>query len=212
MADLSFSDERHARLYGHILLEALSGPWARPIQLETGPAFTEMCRVLYERQRSRLKHRPLDLSADDIDWAAVRALAPLMLHWYDDEFHLTTGHDLEELRELGQLAVEARREYRTPRHAIAYAIGECEVVLPAAYFEDRSFVAAVPDESSWNLVVPECARDRRGEFLDPLRVRFEESEPRRRWVELSVGSMDELQDWVETRRRKRRDPRSKPPA
>lgn len=46
MAELSFVDERHAQLYGHILVEALSGPWAHPIKIEIGPAFSEMCRQL----------------------------------------------------------------------------------------------------------------------------------------------------------------------
>jgi hypothetical protein len=157
MADLGFGDWRRAQLYGHVLLEALSGPWAPLIKRDTGSAFIEICRVLSERETERLMRDPVDLSADDIDWAAVRALAPPMLAMYGDDFRSITGHDLEELRELGQSAIDLRREYRTPRQAISYAIGDCEVVLPTAYFEDRSYVAAVPDEGSWNAVVPMCA-------------------------------------------------------
>jgi hypothetical protein len=147
--------------------------------------------------------RPADLSVDQIDWAAVRALAPLMLQLYDDEFHATTGHDLEELRELGQQAINMRREYRTPRHAVSYAIGDCEVVLPTAFFEDRSYVVAVPEHSSWNAVVPDCARNRRDEFVVPLRSRLPKDCV---WIELSVGSMEELEAWLDARRRKKPKP------
>lgn len=210
MVDRSFAERHSADLYGHILLEALGGPWASHIKRELGPAFAEVCRVLLVRQERRLWSDPVDLAADDIDWAAVRALAPLMLARYDDEFHATTGHDLDELRELGKLAVDARREYQEPRNAISYAIGDCEVVMPTAYLEDRSKVAAVPDASSWNAVAPECARDRRDEFLDPMRSRFKALGAHRAVIEVPVGSIDELQAWVNAHRR-RKAAASRPP-
>lgn len=211
MADEGFRESREADLYSRILVEAMGGPWAPLIKHELGPEFMEMCRVLYERQEGRLRRDPADLSADAIDWAAVRSLAEPTLRLYDDdEFHATTGHNLEELQRLYEIAVSGRREYLRLRHAISYAIGKCEVAFPTAYLEDRTYIAVVPDDDGWNKVVPECARDRRQEFLGPLREHFELRTSAHRWVELPVASSDDLEAWAATRRR-RKPPTSRIP-
>jgi hypothetical protein len=156
-------------------------------------------RALLDRKEERLNSES-PTQIDDIDWAAIRVVAPAMLRLYDDfEFHPITGHTLAELVELERLAIAAWREYRTPRHAILYRIGDCVVELPTGYIDQGVLLAATPDERSWNQAVPECARGRRDEFLGPLRAHFERSTGQRVWEERPVSSMDELLQWVSGR-------------
>jgi hypothetical protein len=201
MREASYLERRLADLYGHVLLEALSGPWARRLRQELGNGLVPLSRALLDRQDERLNSESAT-PIDDIDWAAIRVVAPAMLRLYDDfEFHPTTGHTLAELVELERLAIAAWREYRTPRHAISYRIGDCVVELPTGYIDQGVRLAATPDERSWNQVVPECARGRRDEFLGPLRAHFDGSGSTgtRVWEERPVSTMDELVQWVSGR-------------
>lgn len=188
-----------ADLYGHVLLESVSGPFARRLRHELGDGLVPIWDALLERQRARLKSKS-PTPIDDIDWAAIRVVAPAMLRLYDEStLHLTTGHSLADLAELQRLAIAAWREYRTPCHAISYRIGDCVVELPTGYIDRGVLLAAAPEARSWNDVVPECARDRRDEFLGPLRAHFERSTGQQVWEERPVSSMDELVKWVSGR-------------
>jgi hypothetical protein len=202
---------RLADLYGHLLLEARSGPYSFRIAEELGPGTPPVWLALLERQNSRLRdgHDPVPI--DGIDWAAIRVIAPAMLRRYDDAtLYSTTGYRLPDLAELERLAVSMRREYRTPRHAIAYQIGDCVVEFPAMYVARGVMLAAVPDEPSWDRVVPECARGRREEFLEPLRRAFQGSRTvDRGWAERRVSSIDELREWIEARAAPFRDERAR---
>ena len=196
MSELVYLAKELADLYGHVLLEALSGPVAHHLKHELGDGLVPVWQALLERQEERLMAgSPTPI--DDIDWAALRVVVPAMLRLYDEStLHATTGHTLADLAELERLAIAARREYRTPHHAISYRIGDCVVELPARYIDRGVLLVAAPDNQSWNDAVPNCARDRRDEFLGPLRAQVERSTGQRVWEERKVSSMDELKHWV----------------
>jgi hypothetical protein len=182
-------ERRLADLYAHVLLEAVGGPYAAAIKASLGAGVVPLLNALKARQARRLRRRSDHLPLDDIDWAAVRAVVPEIQARFDDvDLHLLTGHHLEELAELHQMAVERWREYRTPLHAVSYRIGDCVVELPTAYLARGDYVVAVPDLQSWNAVVPPCARDRRDAFLRPLRRHARNA----RWIELRVAAVEEL--------------------
>jgi hypothetical protein len=200
VSDSAFVDPRTAELYARMLLEAVSGPFSRAIQHELGSAIVPLWRALLERQSERLGHELPTLPMDDIDWAAIRVTAPAMLRLYDEgTFHAVAGRSFVDLAELEEMAIAAWREYRTPQHAMSYRVGNCLVELPVVFVARGRRLAAVPDEKSWNAVVPECARDRREEFLAPLRRKFEKGSGDRIWEERSVGSLRELREFVDER-------------
>jgi hypothetical protein len=199
MPEIDHLERELGALYRHVLLEALSGPFARRLWQELGAGLVPLWRALLDRQDERLNSES-PTQIDDIDWAAIRVVAPAMLRLYDEStLHATTGHTLADLAELERLAIAAWREYRTPRHAISYRIGDCVVELPTGYIDRGVLLAAAPDERSWNQAVPECARDRRDEFLGPLRAQFERFTAQPVWEERPVASMDELLQWVSGR-------------
>jgi hypothetical protein len=208
-----------AQLYARILLEAVSGPFTRAIHEELGAALVPLWDALLERHEERLYHRTPTVPMDDIDWAAIRVTAPAMLRIYDEgTFQTIAGRSLADLAELEQMAIAAWREYRVPHHAISYRIGPCVVELPVRYIAMGTRLAGVPDDDSWNSVVPECARDRREEFLTPLRREFEKGGAGHIWEERLVGSLRELREWVdeqaapfEAERRKRWEARPRRP-
>jgi hypothetical protein len=187
-----------AHLYARMLLEAVSGPFTRAIHEELGAALVPLWDALLERHEERLDDGTPTVPMDDIDWAAIRVTAPAMLRIYDEgTFQTIAGRSLADLAELEQMAIAAWREYRTPHHAISYRIGKCVVELPVAWVAKGTTLAGVPDEKSWNSVVPECARDRREEFLAPLRTEFARGGGERIWQEHAVGSLGDLRKWVD---------------
>jgi hypothetical protein len=187
-----------AELYLRLLWE-LGGGYGRALQVDLGEASSDLYVAIRERLRAQgaTKNEASEFDFDDVDWAAIRAIAPAIRNRVPPaEFRIVTGFTFEDLDRLLDRANEAIYRRTTPKHAIALQIGLCQVVIPVRFIAQGQQLAAVPDAASWNTVVPRCARDRREEFLQPLRAYFDRQEGTNRWDERAVNSMAELEAWV----------------
>jgi hypothetical protein len=175
-------------------MDVRGGPWWSRIHPEIGSASIPLYDALFDRVEARLLAGHHDVyELDELDWTAIRCLVPVVLEKHTDrDFHLSTGYSFDDLRGLGERAVDQVRAAGSVGGGISYQIGPCVVSLPVRRIWRKVFLAAAPDESSWDRVVPECARGRREEFIPAPRRHWEQRSGERRWVDIPAESLDDL--------------------
>jgi hypothetical protein len=202
VSDKPVLDRRELQLYGNVLLDILSGPYAARIRGELGRASVPIYEALLQRTELTLASGIEHWQPDDVDWAALRSICPAVLTLHDEaEFATVTGFTFDDVRALQAKAEATVRAYYHIGRRITYQIGSCRVNFPIRYVASGAELAAVPDAQSWDDVVPECARGRRDEFLAPLRRRFQRDSTSgtRLWVELPVRSITALEAYLRDR-------------
>lgn len=195
------ASHRQVVLYRRLLGE-IGGGYGRQMKERLGVASIDVYRALRERLRQRAPTPGSDtptVTLDVVDWAAIRVLAPMVLELYDEgEFRTITGFSLQDAELLLQLARSHIRESHLPPGFITCQIGECLVRLPREHVAD-SLLIGVPDDASWDRVVPECARGRKSEFMSVLQDRYG-SFARWIWEEREAASLEDLETFVRSRR------------
>ena len=126
--------------------------------------------AIYDRYRAAVWSRGLKpWQPDEVDWAAIRVIIPVTLRVSDPAGFLTiTGQSFEAVAQLGEVAAAAFTQFRAGTRGATFQMGDCRLQFPIARSGDDRVVIAVPDLSSWDGVVPQCAHGRREEFLEAL--------------------------------------------
>ena len=183
--------------YARLLLEVLSGPRSSDFAVEFGPAALNLIDALLQRYERRIS-TPSDVNEmDEVDWAAIREIGPVMDRLYDDNtLYAVAGMSKPDLNSVVELAVGHRRRYSTTRDAVVLELGRCAIEFPHASANRRLSMVAVPDAMSWVSVVPNCARDRREEVVAEIRRHFRADGQSRIVLEVAVDSAEDLRAWL----------------
>lgn len=170
---------------------------------DLGPTSGDVYRAARGRIRARLEHLredEEDIEADEVDWAVIRVLVPVLLrHHHDQDFQTITGFDFDDVRSLRDLATAQIREFASSTDFLTHQHGSCVVRLPTVRVATNVRLVGVPDEGSWDRVMPACARGRRKEFLSAFREHYR---PRTewRWEELTADSIEDMERWLKRER------------
>jgi hypothetical protein len=185
----------------YLVLRELGGGYGREIGERLGLPSAEVFEAIRLRLRSRARSDPhaTGIDLDEIDWAAIRAIAPIVLSVMpESEFQIVTGRSFGEVESLLAMAKDRIRIYQAGRGFVTHQRGACVVSLPITALRRNVTLAGVPDADSWNLLMPECARGRRDEFLDEMKAHYSDH-GEWHWEERSVESLEELELWVRSR-------------
>jgi hypothetical protein len=142
MTDLS---REEAELY-YLVLREVGGGYGSEIKAALGAASSEVFNEIRKRLLSRAKSEPdaTGLDIDDIDWAAIRAVAPVILSTIpEDEFRTATGRTLKEVRGLLVVANAKIRQHEYRRGYVSHQRGTCVIRLPATALARNITLAGV---------------------------------------------------------------------
>ena len=197
-----------AILYARVLWLVTGGPDTREIQFGTGWATRGIYDALRDRIDERLAREPAGLELDELDFATLRAVIPVVLrNSYAPEFQTVTGYTAEDLAALGRKVEEAVREVYGRRGHHYARLGECLVRVPTPIVEVNVWLVAVPGAASWERVMPACAQGRRDEILGLIRRHFEHRGRRFVWVEREFETTEQLEQWATSQSKRRGEDR-----